>query len=126
MNRAQRVKKRDTPDLPGDPKCDTPSATPTSSRPSTPPGLTSMDTTPRKRVRTESLDSIGGNSVASTGENSSTGLPEIDGVEQTCSSIASVSNPITVNEIELVFKPRDLVGDTQIRYIKTTANATGI
>ena len=126
------MKKRDTPDVPGEPKHDgnTPDATPTSSQPSSPPPpqqgfTTSTENTPRKRIRTESVESLGGNSIASAGDNSeSTGVPEMDGIEQ--SSTSSAPPPITVNEIELVFKPRDLDGDvSQIRYIKTTANATG-
>lgn len=76
-------------------------------------GETSNETTPRKRQKTYSDDSSGENSV---GEGVSE--PPLEPPE------------VPVRDIELVFKPHpqeaDGDGALQTRYIKTTANASGV
>ncbi|KAK3086052.1 hypothetical protein FSP39_012724 [Pinctada imbricata] len=99
MNRAQRVRKQNTdPDL---------SRLETAS-------TTSNDTTPLKRQKTFSDDSSTENSVNEAGPEQPPPLPDL---------------PQPVGDIELVFRPLPAdvhapLDDSQIRYIKTTANAT--
>ena len=76
----------------------------------------SVDGTPRKRARAmseESMDTSAAGSVAGSIAGSET---------------AETAPVQTVNEIELVFKPHPQLEthDTAQRYIKTTANASGI
>ena len=114
MNRAQRVSvKKGT----GTPVPATPEA---AIQPPGPDGTsTSSDTTPKKRTRAPSEDSMD-TSIAGSVAGSVAG--SIAGSET-----AETPHVQTVNEIELVFKPHPTLEthDTAQRYIKTTANASG-
>ena len=135
LNRAQRVRKQanDSPDLlPGSGP-----ATPASSKGDT--GSISGEVTPHKRGRAPSEDSadIADNvSVASTEDGAS-----VNSDLTSASDINSQNNlnivpsipappPPQPNEIELIFKPHPNIEEfdpsAQTRYIKTTANATGL
>lgn len=132
MNRAQRVRKHASE---GDLSRQLDGAsTPTC-------GTTSNETTPRKKVKTYSDESSCENSLSEPPLGIGLGNLGIDTAET--GSIGSVSEQgqpspdmivpePSVSDIELVFKPhpQDVDGDMDIaehtRYIKTTANATGM
>ena len=96
----------------------------TTSRNSTTPSPIPLNPKPAKRFK--SLQITDDSSSAETGGNESVGDSEWE----------NSTEPLTLNEIELVFKPQptEMTGDNSlikalkensVRYIKTTANATG-
>lgn len=118
LNRAQRVRKHTTEDgtnmglSPSASTTPTPSATPSSSGAE---GQALTPSQPRKRPKTTSAEESAGSGAEA-------------GHDSVGESEASMEASLAVNEIELVFKPHpqdEDLNDGPLRYIKTTANATG-